>query len=203
VNDAAKKKVCLAENALAKNQAKQKQLTAELARLSDETKSEEEIDASAKRVANETDSKALGSTLASMWKEMRMFDLPFYAQHVEEEIHLLKREEATLKKKLEEAKKDAKLDKKAQKHKEKDDKKGDKQNNEHMDQLKAPVADAQKNPAKAANSANFWAMNAKQKEEFFCGLTDLRLGQPSLRFHLLQAVKAFQVSEVLFARSTS
>lgn len=169
VTDAAKKKLCLAEAALAKNQAKQKQLTEKLASLSDESTSGEEIDASAKRVANETDSKALASTLASMWKEMRMFDLPFYAEHVEEELHILKQEEANLKTKLKKAKEETKSDKKEKKHAEKGGKKGDKHDKKEMDQLKAPVVEAQKDPAKTASYANFWAMNSKQKEEFFVG----------------------------------
>jgi hypothetical protein len=35
----------------------------------------------------------MASMLGSMWKELRMFGLPFYAEHVQEELQKLDHEE--------------------------------------------------------------------------------------------------------------
>merc|ERR1719247_1407187 len=89
-----------AEKDLAANLAEQKELKGKIKHLSDESASNMEIDSQAKLVANETESPAMGTMLAKMWKEMRMFELPFFAQHVEEEVHILKREEKRLESEL-------------------------------------------------------------------------------------------------------
>merc|ERR1712185_557346 len=81
---------------LTDNREEQSQLQNEIKHLSDESASDMEIDANAKQVANETASPALAATLGSMWKDMRMFQLPFFAEHTEEEIHHLKRDEKAL-----------------------------------------------------------------------------------------------------------
>merc|ERR1719491_1832813 len=62
-----------------------------------------EIDASAKLVANETQSDALAFMLGRMWKEMRMFDLPSYSKHVKAEITRSKRLELKLRADLDKA----------------------------------------------------------------------------------------------------
>jgi len=81
---------------LAANVAQQKQLKRRIRQLADESLSNREIDATAKQVANETDSKAMAGMMASMWKEMRMFETPSFTRHAEERIHKLKRGEEKL-----------------------------------------------------------------------------------------------------------
>merc|ERR1719331_2977058 len=88
------------EEELAANLAKQKGLEAKVEHLMDRQASDAEIDASAKLVANETESKAMAGMLGNMWKEMRMFEVPFYAKHVDDEVHELKHEQKALEKKL-------------------------------------------------------------------------------------------------------
>lgn len=78
------------------NVAQQKQLQRKIRQLADESLSNREIDSTAKQVANETDSKAMAGMMASMWKEMRMFETPSFTRHAEERIHRLKRAEEKL-----------------------------------------------------------------------------------------------------------
>merc|ERR1719162_1287486 len=84
--------VAKVQQELAANVAEQKLLKNQISRLSDESESDREIDVTAKLVANETDSVAMAGMLGGMWKEMRMFELPFFEQHVQEEIHHLKKD---------------------------------------------------------------------------------------------------------------
>lgn len=67
-----------------------------IANLSDQVQSDKEIDSQAAQVATETDSTAVGGMLGSMWKDMRMFAVPSYAKHIEEELHDLEHEQQKL-----------------------------------------------------------------------------------------------------------
>jgi len=98
-----KKAIADIEEELAANLHEQAALRTKIEHLEDGTASDKEIDANAKLVANETDSLAMATMLARMWKEMRMFEVPFFAQHVEEELTILKKEEKELNAKLEAA----------------------------------------------------------------------------------------------------
>jgi len=103
-------KVKEAKVALDENQEDQKRLQADLHHLQDANASSQEIDAIAQLVMKETESKALASMMGSMWKEMRMFEVPGYATHAEAEIASLEKAEAVLKANL--AQVQARLDKK-------------------------------------------------------------------------------------------
>jgi len=85
---------------LADNMHEQDELNDKVKHLSDEDKSDQEVDSSAALVSNETQSPAMAHMLGSMWKEMRMFETPSYAEHVEEEIRHLKHEQHELEAKL-------------------------------------------------------------------------------------------------------
>jgi len=91
-----KKELQAVNQELAANRLEQLELKQEISHLSDEDKSDAEIDANARRVANETESPAMGNMLGKMWKDMRMFEMPFYAEHVQEAIHHLKRDQRAL-----------------------------------------------------------------------------------------------------------
>jgi Cys-rich protein (TIGR01571 family) len=91
-----KKALAAKEEELASNLKEQAALKQDFAYLKDVAKSNSEIDAEAKVVANETDSKAMASMLGKMWKEMRMFEMPSYEKHVEAELRHLKLEEKRL-----------------------------------------------------------------------------------------------------------
>lgn len=95
-----KKDLKVAEQELATNLAEQASMKHKIEHLTDESASTMEINAQTKLVANQTESVALADMLGKMWKEMRMFEVPFYAQHIEEEIHHLKREEKSLEDKV-------------------------------------------------------------------------------------------------------
>jgi len=88
---------------LAANLRKQLELKQSLASISDEQTSDRQVEKSAKLVSNETASPALGALLGGMWKDMRMFETPFYSEHVKEEIQNLKSEERALVAKLKES----------------------------------------------------------------------------------------------------
>eukprot|EP00928_Gymnodinium_smaydae_P073252 TRINITY_DN56492_c0_g1_i1.p1 TRINITY_DN56492_c0_g1~~TRINITY_DN56492_c0_g1_i1.p1 ORF type:complete len:245 (-),score=74.80 TRINITY_DN56492_c0_g1_i1:47-781(-) len=78
-----------AHSALADNLKRQVELNVEIKELDDGAKSDREIEASQKAVANETQSPAVATFLADMWKEMRMFAKPFYKEHLEEKLGAL------------------------------------------------------------------------------------------------------------------
>jgi len=88
------------EQELAANLAKQAELKHKVKYLSDSSKSSGEIDASSKSVANETESIAMATMLGKMWKEMRMFELPMYTEHVNKELRELKHSERRTEAKL-------------------------------------------------------------------------------------------------------
>jgi len=85
---------------LAENMKEQLELQDKIKHLSDETQSHKEIDAASGLVAKETESPAMANMLGKMWKDMRMFETPFYAEHVEEELHHLKAEQHSFEAKL-------------------------------------------------------------------------------------------------------
>jgi len=66
--------------------------------LSDGASFKAEVDNDVMLVANETQTQALAEFLGDMWKEMRMFSVPFYKKHLKEELEKLKAEEAKLQK---------------------------------------------------------------------------------------------------------
>jgi len=98
------KEVLKLEKAVAANELEQVKLQKRLKFLMNKSESDEQIDVSSQLVANETDSAAMASMLGSMWKELRMFGIPFYAEHVQEELQKLDHEEKKLENKLEKAK---------------------------------------------------------------------------------------------------
>jgi Cys-rich protein (TIGR01571 family) len=83
------------------NLLRQKELLTRLSHLTDKNASDVEIDTAAARVAIETESTSMAHMLGKMWKEMRMFEIPFYAKHVDVELRGLRREEQALEKKIE------------------------------------------------------------------------------------------------------
>lgn len=85
---------------LISNLRKQSHLKEHIRHLTNETASDEEIESSAKLVANETESVEMANMLSNMWKEMRMFDVPSYKEHVKKQLHDLKDEEDVLEAKL-------------------------------------------------------------------------------------------------------
>jgi len=94
------KQIKATELELAINIREQAEVKHKLKFFLDEPKLEEQIDAASDLVANETQSTALADMLSKMWKEMRMFEIPFYAKHMEEEQRELKSQEKKLEKKL-------------------------------------------------------------------------------------------------------
>jgi hypothetical protein len=78
---------------LLENAKKQAAVKSTMKHLSDEQRSSLEIDAYANQVANETQSAAMGNMLGKMWKDMRMFEVPEYSEHLEDKLAALKREE--------------------------------------------------------------------------------------------------------------
>merc|ERR1719453_823743 len=91
------------EQDLHENQQKQSDLEQRIEYLSNEERSDQDIDAAVAQVANETDSFAMGNMMGNMWKEMRMFDVPMYAEHVAEKLQHLKKDQHKLKAKIKEA----------------------------------------------------------------------------------------------------
>jgi len=173
------------EKELASNLKKQAELKSKLSFLLNHKESDAQIDTAAKQVANETESLAMATMLSKMWKEMRMFEVPVYAQHVEEERQQLKKEEKALEKKLreEQAKlvearkkwaKDAK-----EMEQEQEGAKGKEQEHGSAD---AEVAKAEKEVQGAANQVapggewkeyagyqNFWRLNSQQQRSMLEG----------------------------------
>jgi len=109
--------------ALSDNVREQKELKLKLKHLTDPKNSGAEIDASAALVSNETQSPAMAAMLAKMWKEMRMFETPFWAEHVEEQMNKLKQEERVLEDKISAAQTSASLTEASSERKAKKEKK--------------------------------------------------------------------------------
>lgn len=98
-----------ASSALSVNLDRQAQLQRRVAHLGDESKSDAEVELSVQLMGNETKSMAMAGVFGDSWKDIRMFEFPFYAEHVMEEQHRLKRKEHTLEAKLAVAQKNANL----------------------------------------------------------------------------------------------
>lgn len=166
------------EEELASNLKKQAELKTKLSFFLNHKESDAQIDTEAKQVANETESVAMATMLAKMWKEMRMFEVPAYAKHAEEERQQLKSEEKALEKKLrDEQAKLAEAEKKWAKAaaKEKDKEHGS---------ADAEVAKAEKEVQGAANQVapgsargwkeyavyqDFWSLNSRQQRSVLEG----------------------------------
>jgi len=99
-----RKNVMMLEQELDENLQDQSVLEKRIEYLSNEERSDQDIDASVEQVANETSSFAMGNMMGSMWKEMRMFDVPMYAEHVAEKLRHLKKDQQKLEAKLAKAK---------------------------------------------------------------------------------------------------
>jgi Cys-rich protein (TIGR01571 family) len=93
-------KISLIEKELSTNLYRQKCLKKRMEHLSSKPGSDKEIDTTAEKVAEETQSSAMANMLGNMWKEIRMFEVPFYAVHVDEELRLLRQSEKVLEEKL-------------------------------------------------------------------------------------------------------
>jgi len=92
-----------AKAALDENVEEQKQLQASIDHLKDTKSSDMEIDANVKLVKEETESDNLANMLGSMWKEMRMFEVPSYEKYVAADIANMKKTEGDLKANLQKA----------------------------------------------------------------------------------------------------
>jgi len=89
-----------AKHKLAANLREQSELEHRMKQLGDESSSDAEIDTSIKLVTNETQSPAMANMLGHVWKEMRMFEVPLYADHVKDKLKNLKHDERALEVKL-------------------------------------------------------------------------------------------------------
>jgi len=93
-----KRKVEVAKAQLQENLDEQDEISAQISAFQNAPEGTAMIDASVKAVANQTESTAMAGYLGDMRKEMRMFQSPFYQEHImERQIHL-KRRERVLKK---------------------------------------------------------------------------------------------------------
>jgi Cys-rich protein (TIGR01571 family) len=167
-----------AKEALKANLEEQKTLQEQLRHLSNPGESNREIDAQVKLVGHETESAALGGTLGRMWKEMRMFELPFFAQHVEEEMHLLKQEEQRLEREVADAEArlaDAKKRDEAQQVVVKDTAAESKVSDAEADaEAQVPITDVSDSNRRGSEydqlgKWSYWHMNAKQRENLLAG----------------------------------
>jgi len=160
------KQLKAAKQDLAGNVRKQADLESTIKHLSDDSESDKEIDSSSKLVANETDSPAMGSMLGKMWKDMRMFETPFFAEHVAEEIHHLKRDRKGLVAKVALAKKKLSTAQKrwAEKAKETTEKKSAKVEDDTSDIEDAKTKDSKKK-VKAEETEKEKASTLEEKAE--------------------------------------
>lgn len=89
-----------AKIALKSNLAEQKELQAKIDHLNDQEASDDEIDASAALVANQTESQALGDMMGNMWKDMRTFEVPAFSERAQTELEGLKQAQQQLEQQL-------------------------------------------------------------------------------------------------------
>lgn len=143
---------------LASNLREQADLKETVEHLSDESRSDSEIDTATSLVANETESVALGNTLGSMWKEMRMFEMPQYSEHVKSELDDLKHNQKALEAKLKEEGVKIESDKEEQ-----DDGTGSEEEEETVRAAKQtePVGEA------GTSKVNFWHMDRQSQQQVF------------------------------------
>lgn len=171
-----KRKLNKAKQKLAANLHEQSELERRMLHLGDASSSDAEIDLSIKLVSNETQSPAMANMLGHVWKEMRMFEVPVYTDHVEDELKHLKRDATALEAKLTAAQGRVSadhddLEKKRHAMKKKTDKTSKKEetNNEKIEKSKvgaqAQSATGMSSDAEAVIArVNFWAMNRSQRK---------------------------------------
>jgi len=158
------------------NLRKQSNLKEQIEHLTDKKKSDEEIEEAAKLVANETESVEMGDMLASMWKDMRMFDVPAYEKHVKHELHELKEDEEVLEAKLKGDHVEAKLKGSDKETSNKDD---DEENQKDDEDEKHKEEGEEEKAMKVGNNGeastlNFWKMShANQKSVFISSIVYL------------------------------
>jgi len=88
-----REKVVHTHAALVHNLKRRVQVGLELHRLDgDDDAGRKDIEKHKKAVAYETRSKAMGNLMGDMWKEMRMFAVPFYEERLEEELLTLEKQ---------------------------------------------------------------------------------------------------------------
>lgn len=167
---------------LVSNLRKQSHLKEQIQHLTNETASDEEIEDSAKLVANETESVEMANMLSNMWKEMRMFDMPAYEEHIKEQLHHLKEDEEVLEAKLNGKHAEDKLkgeDGKGDQEKENNvDEEDDKKDHEDQEdeEEKHKKQQGEDKAVKVGNEGNasivnFWKMSrASQKSVFISSL---------------------------------
>jgi len=179
-----KNEVTLSKQNLATNLHKQAELKRRIQHLSNEVRSDEEIDGLANRTANETEAPAMAGMMAGMWKDMRMFEVPSYEKAVEEKLQDLKKDQQKLESKLNGAndklsEAEGKWSKegagaKAQKLKPTKEQEDD----DLEDNVLASKGDKRHAGKDVGNMAktspmmstwNFWKMSHKQQESFFVG----------------------------------
>merc|ERR1719272_2320629 len=107
---AQEKRLNVAKQKLAANLHEQSELEHRMMHLGDESSSDAEIDLSIKLVTNETQSPAMANMLGHVWKEMRMFEVPVYGDHVKDALKHLKRDERALEVRLATAQGDVSAD---------------------------------------------------------------------------------------------
>jgi len=76
----------------------------ELQMLENDTASREEIDSNVEEVQKESRSSGMANFLGGMWKELRMFQTPFYEERLEERLVALEKQEPNLRDSLDVAK---------------------------------------------------------------------------------------------------
>lgn len=148
---------------LAVNLHKQSALKQSLERLDNES-ADEEIDAAAKQIANETESASMGKMLGHMWKDMRMFELPAYSKYVEDELHDLRQDESDLEAEL--TKVEGKLSNThqgAKKKKGKEIEVNEEEGEEHAGETKAAQTN-EASPRLPKIEINFWTSSRSQQK---------------------------------------
>lgn len=179
---AQEKRLDAAKQKLAANLHEQSELEHRMMHLSDESSSDAEIDLSIKLVTNETQSPAMANMLGHVWKEMRMFEVPVYGDHVKDELKHLKRDERVLEAKLTTAQGDMSADhdkltaqERTLKKKTSDKAavKHDEENEENVEKSKVGVKSQSAAETKVSGleaaiaTGNFWGMHRSQQKAAF------------------------------------
>jgi Cys-rich protein (TIGR01571 family) len=143
---------------LASNLRKQSDFKQTIAHLTDQHKSDEEIEDLEKQVANETESAEMADMMGNMWKEMRMFEVPVYAKHVKHEVRHLKHAEKILQAKLK-----GEHVKETEEKEESEEKKEDEEEREDDGTATTTAAKTTKDDDQTS-SVNFWKMSHRSQE---------------------------------------
>jgi len=161
-----RKAVATAKEELAANSLEQEELKDRVKYFSDETKAREEIDASIKLVANETESPAMASMIGHMWKEMRMFEVPSYTEHAEKDLRELENEQNKSEAKLQAADDKLNTAKERWAHGEVAKKEQDSQLAEMVKAMPKLDKASLDKPAAETSKWNFWKMNKTGQKSF-------------------------------------